>query len=893
MNALVRKEIRLILPAWIITMLVAVVPWWTLPRDLLSTALVGQPLWFLFVFCALYLSISSFGQEFSLNTFPLLLAQPVPRRRIWTLKLVVLGAAFATVLLGLFGAWNLRASEGLSLGTVPQAMLTIVALVFILAAGGLWTTLLTRQIGLAFWLTLLTPIALAFLGTAVVNLLNLPAVPPFDDGRFILTTWVVMYCLPGFLWARRLFRRAEDVPWSGGAITIPIWRRSRVAAQTSTSAAKKNSLSALIRKEFHFQQLSLIICALLVPLQITLIVLRITRPGSIESNYLIALIVCWFLLWLMQPFLIGGMAVAEERKLGTLESFLCLPTTRRTQFAVKLGVAIFLSLLVSVVIPWTLESIGIHLGMGNGFFKEPFDLGTLLTTAVLFIGLTFISFFSSTLSRNTLQAIGVTFVLSLPVMGLGIWVFTSAVGMKNFEQFIFPTGSPLGAYIGYPVMFLAVLILAFKNFRHLHVGPSLWIRNALALLISFGAVWIVTGLVYNRVWENFMTLEPRHGHAQLSGSVRAKITFLGQRVFVLLPDGRLWTGRNYEKIDSGERTEIQDYVAYIKDGKAKEEKILISVPTDGMFIGSNWINVAGSGEHVYGIQSDGSLWRIISQTKTKPVVPALKRVGTDSSWKTIAAGRHHFFALKSDGTLWGWDDNWDFQIGDAFRQNRTISEPIYIGTNWVNVFARYNYFVGIKSDGSVLSWLDDPATDQPTPERRADVRLMEGATNWTAWTLSGTTTIVIQNDGSLWAGGIFYGNVFGYPFKNSMQNGEPLFSKLLRVGNGSDWLDVCGNYDSILGLKKDGTLVRNNRRLVISPWRSVRELSRYSDWIAIKSDWVGDASLAADGTLTYWREANGNNRLLAPSRRPMWTANIFSITKDPAAEVAVAASSER
>jgi hypothetical protein len=44
----------------------------------------------------------------------------------------------------------------------------------------------------------------------------------------------------------------------------------------------------------------------------------------------------WWVLWLGLPFLVGSAAVAEERKLGTLEGQLCLPTTRRTQFAVKL-----------------------------------------------------------------------------------------------------------------------------------------------------------------------------------------------------------------------------------------------------------------------------------------------------------------------------------------------------------------------------------------------------------------------------------------------------------------------------------------------------------------------------------------------------------------------------
>ena len=40
-------------------------------------------------------------------------------------------------------------------------------------------------------------------------------------------------------------------------------------------------------------------------------------------------------LWLLIPWLMGCVAIAEERKLGTMESQLCLPVNRRLQFAVK------------------------------------------------------------------------------------------------------------------------------------------------------------------------------------------------------------------------------------------------------------------------------------------------------------------------------------------------------------------------------------------------------------------------------------------------------------------------------------------------------------------------------------------------------------------------------
>src|SRR5690349_3210585 len=99
MNALVTKEIRLLLPGYAMALLLAVVPVWLLSDVKLGvehTAPILAPL----LFGVLVLALSSFGREFGMNTFPLLLAQPLTRSRIWWTKVVVLALAMATV----FGA---------------------------------------------------------------------------------------------------------------------------------------------------------------------------------------------------------------------------------------------------------------------------------------------------------------------------------------------------------------------------------------------------------------------------------------------------------------------------------------------------------------------------------------------------------------------------------------------------------------------------------------------------------------------------------------------------------------------------------------------------------------------------------------------------------------------
>src|ERR1035437_10236400 len=100
MNALIAKEMRLLLPAYGMALLLAVIPVWLFPEvnQPVADSAIG-PIWL----GAVLLALSAFGREFGLKTFPLLLAQPLERRRIFWSKTGVLAGAMATVLI----AWYL------------------------------------------------------------------------------------------------------------------------------------------------------------------------------------------------------------------------------------------------------------------------------------------------------------------------------------------------------------------------------------------------------------------------------------------------------------------------------------------------------------------------------------------------------------------------------------------------------------------------------------------------------------------------------------------------------------------------------------------------------------------------------------------------------------------
>src|SRR5579871_2609202 len=90
MSVLLRKEIRSLFPAWMMTIVATLLIAFVRPN--------GAPvLLFIVAIGCVILGITSFGSEFSQGTFSLLLAQPIPRSKIWSAKTKTLGAALLSV----------------------------------------------------------------------------------------------------------------------------------------------------------------------------------------------------------------------------------------------------------------------------------------------------------------------------------------------------------------------------------------------------------------------------------------------------------------------------------------------------------------------------------------------------------------------------------------------------------------------------------------------------------------------------------------------------------------------------------------------------------------------------------------------------------------------------
>lgn len=899
MNALIQKEARLQLPTLAIGLLSTLLIW-QLPNDLYATNSPGA--WLQFRFAAamftapligLMLALNCFGREISGGTFALLLAQPVPRARVWRTKTLLLALALA-LLLGLWlGTFAVHFRAKMALPEWKDGYLFTVGAMFTLVtfSGGLWTVLLLRQVAAAFWLTLLTP---AFLMLVVTRIFHNPALEnePEPQVRLAVVIALSLYSLAGFLLARRLFLRAQDVQWSGGAITLPRLRGKPLSLLRQKDARRWRPRAALWFKELRLHQSQFVLAGVLAVLHVAVMVARNVGHGFKNSEATRFLLEHFWVLWTLMPWLAGCAAVAEERKLGTLESKLCLPAKRRGQFTIKLAVTLLTSVLLGAVAPLLFEGENIlpdfRIERPDNFalFTPEGNLVTLgnvlrlvslglpfLTLAAIAIGTTAMSFYVSTFSRNTLQAIAPS---TLAILAFYVWWFAAPRLPDN----------PLWRgwvihYVGVPVSLPTLIGLAYWNFKQLHTGWHVWRRNSLVLGGAFAFVLLATGSIYHRAWEWLTPTEPKHGAAFLKTGQSVPLSPVGFGWLARLPDGRVWVNRG------GMIALAEDYPV---PGSVKD-----SWQTGEFLEGTNWQAVSANWREVLAIKTDGSLWVTESPmvwttnwwTKPRPTEPMrLIRMGQENDWKAVQAASAIAFLLKTNGTLWRLGTNHPV-AGKGWRAFRD-SSPTQLGTDtdWDHISSDdYQRAFLTKTDGSV--WSGVPSASRSVEKVPLDSQL----TLYRASTFDGQRAERQIFTG--WSRGNLYASVLGdgtFAVTGAWErtkegNNSVLKPQRIPLGRDTNWMAAASaKHGQVVTLKSDGTLWK---------WKFTDDPARHPEAAAAtrvgkNSDWVGLTSgsgtwlaLAGDGTLWAWPpepSSNDAGRIfppaLAPTRRPILVGQI-------------------
>ena len=162
------------------------------------------------------------------------------------------------------------------------------------------------------------------------------------------------------------------------------------------------------------------------------------------------------------------------------------------------------------------------------------------------------------------------------------------------------------------------------------------------------------------------------------------------------------------------------------------------------------------------------------------------------SWNTTVLG------IKNDGTLWGWGFNTSGTIGDGTIIKR--SSPTQIGTfgGWkkTTVDSTGSNSLAIKHDGSLWSWglnSNGELGHNDTVNKSSPVQVGSSSTqtsfNWTDIVCARFTTLGVKSDGTLWSWGYNEGGALGL----STAAGTDARSSPTQIGANTRWQAVSMN----------------------------------------------------------------------------------------------------
>jgi hypothetical protein len=464
-RVLIINEIRALLPAWLACLVAMVLPGLTSSRVLgvgIAAYVVG----------AAVLGSQVIGREYTNRTLASLLTLPVSRNRVLLTKLAVLAGMLAI----LFVVADTRVFAAIRQQSGVDRDAELKALLWVPVLSALW---------LAPWLTMLCRSALAGAVFSMVlpGLVQVAAsLMPSDraaEAAGVRTFWIgcLMLCAAGALMTWRTFARLDVVDGGVDVFSMP----ADLPRRRSASAPVQPPLWQLLKKEIRLQQMAFVVTAgYLLMCLITIVVWpRVADDAVSAMSFLYAAFI---------PPLVGSVASAEERQLGTLDWQLLLPIATWKQWVVKATVAFALAIALSLGLPAAL--LGLDLDSSFAFLAIP----VLVATGV--------SLYISSLWSNAVWAFLTTVlvtVLAAPLAGR-----VMSLAMANPHQMVFPGIGPAVsgwvAAIGFLLLaacMMTVLGFGLTNHRSVERNPWRVVRQLAALssgLVLALAAWVVVTL---------------------------------------------------------------------------------------------------------------------------------------------------------------------------------------------------------------------------------------------------------------------------------------------------------------------------------------------------------------------------------------------------------------
>jgi hypothetical protein len=415
----VAKEVRALLPTWAASMLV-----------LLMARALNDPKFYVMglLVCGLAvvaLGALSMGHEYTHRTLATLLAQPSPRARLLLTKLMVLVPMLLTLTavgwVVLLNPLNTQFQMGGRPGDNWSAPVVIMLPAVVSISLAPLLTMLCRSAlaGMVFGITI-PPVlglvaqllALAHYGPAQVNS---EAAEHFAATLFwwgmtgisaagVVSTWLV-------------FRRLEAIEGPIADLQLPAaWRPAE-----SHAPAHRHPVWLLVKKELRLQQMPFVVAGLYLVGWAMLSSIRHFMPeifgppfGAVGVFYAG-----------LQALLIGSLASAEERQLGTLQSQVLLPMATWRQWLIKASTALVLAVVLGI--GWVVFLSALH-PSADDIRVNPlyFVMVILLTVSSLYVS----TLCSSGVKAMLLSLFGAPFlILLLRWLDAGLTISLQALGV--------------------------------------------------------------------------------------------------------------------------------------------------------------------------------------------------------------------------------------------------------------------------------------------------------------------------------------------------------------------------------------------------------------------------------------------------------------------------------
>jgi hypothetical protein len=343
---------------------------------------------FAFLLGLLALGAQSVGHEYTHRTLPVFLTLPTDRGRLLLNKLTVLIVMLLTVSAL---AWLMLFRDPAFVKHVDSRVLVVgMAAAFFLAP---WLTVICRNSLAGIVFSIAVPAVLLIAGDLIgVARYGIGGGALIDDFKFaFLWRGLFIVCTVAAVSTWRMFARLEAIDDRSADIQAPEWLLGNVSARTPVPLRRHHPYWLLARKELRLQQMTFVVVVIFAAVWAALTLLaRFTRHLPLIP--IDAMAVMYFAIL---TILIGSLASAEERQMGTLEWQTLLPLASWKQWLTKLAIVFGLVGLLGILLP----------AIVMGKLNRPMQL---LSIGGFILVVTTISLYVSSLSTNGVKAMVVT-----------------------------------------------------------------------------------------------------------------------------------------------------------------------------------------------------------------------------------------------------------------------------------------------------------------------------------------------------------------------------------------------------------------------------------------------------------------------------------------------------